>query len=428
MNTSGVKQLRDTSLQDRPIQADLRHSRRRRAWIAACVSAVLILVLMVRGWHGDEIVVSRDSVQTAKVARGVFTRDISAQGNVVAAVSPTLFAPAEGTVSLLVRAGDVVEKGQALATVDSPSLRNELAREQATLAGLELAVERQSIETRESLLTARQASDLAKASMRAAGREFHRAEMAWQKGVISQRDFDEARDATDAATINSTHAIDAATLQDESHRVELRARMLERDRQRLVVNDLARRVGALNIRSPVDGVVGSLIAADQSAVSQNAPLLSTVDLRAFEIEISIPETLVADLILGMAAEVNFASHTYAASLSAISPEVRQGQVTGRLRFSKEIPGGLRQNQRVSTRIVIDSRPDVMQVARGSFLETDGGRIAYVIRGDKALRSDIRTGAASVSAVEIVSGLKPGDEIIVSPISQFEGAAAVLLTN
>ncbi len=65
-------------------------------------------------------------------------RDISADGQVVAAASPTLYANALGTVSLKVHAGDAVTKGQVLAVVDSPDLTAKLSQEQATLDSLRL--------------------------------------------------------------------------------------------------------------------------------------------------------------------------------------------------------------------------------------------------------------------------------------------------
>ena len=81
-------------------------------------------------------------VRIAEVTRGDLVRDISADGRVIAANSPTLYAIAGGTVTLHVVAGDVVKQGQALAEIDSPELRSKLAQEQATLASLEAEASR----------------------------------------------------------------------------------------------------------------------------------------------------------------------------------------------------------------------------------------------------------------------------------------------
>jgi HlyD family secretion protein len=426
-----VTPIRDTSAQDRPVDPQPQLQRRRYRLIGfGCGGVLLLLVVgfLASNWLSAEGAVPRERVRIAEVTRGEFVRDVSAQGTVVAAVSPTLFAAASGTVHFVVQAGDTVAKGQVLATVDSPELRNELQREQATLAGMELAVQRQGIDTRRQILGNQQAIDLANVSLQAADREKRRAEDSWGKHLISERDYEQARDEAAAAAVNHKHSIDTAQLQKESLEFELRARRLERDRQRLVVADLERRVGGLEVRSPVDGVVGTLAVNERASIARDAPLLTVVDLSGFEVEVQVPESYADDLGLGMDAEVTYAARKYAAKVSAVSPEVRQGQVTGRLRFSGDVPQGLRQNQRLSARIVLEARNDVLKVTRGSFLDSGGGRIAYVVRGDVASRVPIQTGASSVSEVEIIAGLAAGDRIIVSNLDAFDRIENVRLTD
>jgi HlyD family secretion protein len=217
-------------------------------------------------------------------------------------------------------------------------------------------------------------------------------------------------------------------LQKESLAFELRAKRLERDRQRLMVEDLERRVEGLSVKSPVNGVVGTLAVNERASIARDAALLTVVDLTGFEIEVQVPESYADDLGLGMDAEVTYSGKKYAAKVSAVSPEVKQGQVTGRLRFSGDVPKGLRQNQRMSTRIVLESRDDVLKVARGPFLDSGGGRLAYVVNDDVASRVAIQTGATSVAEVEIIAGLSPGDRIVISNLEQFERVATVRLVD
>jgi HlyD family secretion protein len=363
--------------------------------------------------------VPRDRVRIATVTRGPFIRDVSAQGTVVAAVSPTLFASAPGTVHYLVRAGDRVRKDQVLATIDSPSLRNELERESASLAALEVALQRQGIETRRQLLGNQQAIDLAKLNIQAMEREQRRAEDSWKLKIISRRDFEKAVDDAATASVNHQHSIETAALQKESLEFELRAKRLERDRQRLLVTDLQRRARELDMKSPVDGMVGTLAVNESASIAVNTAVITVVDLTALEVEFQAPESYGDDLALGMEAEVTYAGRKYAAKVNAVSPEVKQGQVTGRLRFAADVPQGLRQNQRLSTRILLESRAAVLKVARGTFLDTGGGRIAYLVRDGIATRTAIETGSTSIAEVEVLKGLAEGDQIIVSGLDSAE---------
>jgi HlyD family secretion protein len=83
---------------------------------------------------------------------------------------------------------------------------------------------------------------------------------------------------------------------------------------------------------------------------------------------------------------------------------------------------------VSTRLLLESRLDVVKVPRGPFLENGSGRQAYVIDDHIATLRPIRVGALSLTEVEILSGLDVGDQIIISDTSRFDGAERVLLTE
>jgi HlyD family secretion protein len=415
--------MRSTDGQDTVLDAPRgwRHDRRLH-WAAAGLLLLLALgaiFWMLRGWSSADATVALERVRLAKVTRGQFLSDVAAQATVVAAVSPTLYAPA---------AGDTVRKGDELATLDSPGLRNEFDRERATYESLVVDLRRQEIDVRRRILQSQQSSDMAGVAIRAAEREFARAQQGWDKRVISERDYQRARDELEESKLTHHHAVASAGLEKEGLEFELQTRRLQRDRQQFVVADLERRVGGLSVKSPVDGIVGNLAVAQKAAVQQDAPLMTVVDLSAFEIEFRVAETYAGEIGLGMPAEITYAGKVYPGEVTAMSPEVRDGEVTGRVRFKGEMPPGLRQNQRVSVRVLMDRRDGVLKVERGAFYEAGSGTTAYVVRDGIAERKPIKTGAVSVREVEITDGLAEGDEIVISDTDEFNDAARVMLAD
>jgi HlyD family secretion protein len=423
--------MRTTDAQDVVIDGRDSALRRRRILIAAGAGAALLLVLIawwLRGWATSDTSIAAARLRIATVTRGEFVSDVAAQATIVAAVSPTLYAPAAGTVTLAKRAGDGVHKGDLVATVDSPELRNEFERERAQLDSLSLDLRRQQIEIRQKMLASRQAADLAGIDIAAAEREFKRAEWAWNQGAIAERDLRAAQDALDAARLKHTHALQTADLEKDGLNFELQTRRLQRERQQLLVADLERRVGALEMRSPVDGMVGSVAVIQKAAVQQDAPIVTVVDLSEFEIEFRVSESYASQLAIGMPVDIRYGAENLRGEVTAVSPEVKQNEVTGRVRFVGPPPAGLRQNQRVSIRILMDRRPDVLKVERGAFYEAGGGKFAYVVHDGVAERRPITTGAASVREVEILSGLEPGDRVVISDSDIFEDAARVRIID
>src|SRR4029453_6463427 len=152
----------------------------------------------------------------ATVTRGEFVRDVVVDGVVVAAVSPTLFSPADGSVPFRVQPGDTVKAGDELATVDSPELTNRLDQERATLEGLRTGLERRAIEKKTEELRNRQTADLAQVDVTAGERELRRAEGSHAEHVISDRDYEKAKDDLERAKLQLAHALENARLQSES--------------------------------------------------------------------------------------------------------------------------------------------------------------------------------------------------------------------
>lgn len=397
--------------------------------MAVLAAAALLAMPTLTRWFEAEMSVSRERLRTAAVTRGDLVRDVSVQGRVVAAVSPTLYATQAGTITFQVEAGDMVSAGDVLAVIDSPEVANRLEQEEATRSRRAIEVERQRIQAEQHKLATRKAVDLASVALTAARREARRADQAYATEAISQIDFEKAHDELRSAELAHEHAAADAELEAERLDFELRTLELELERQQLLVHDLRRQVDELSIRSPADGIVGNRLVEQKTAVGPNMPVLGVVDLSRFEVEAQVPESYADDLAVGMAAEVRVGRAPKAATLVAVSPEVMDGSVTVRLRFDDDAgTAGLRQNQRLTTRVLLEAKYGVLRVTRGQFLESGGGRIAYVLEGDMARRRGIEIGARSLNAVEVVAGLNVGDEIVVSGIERFEGKETVLVTD
>ena len=422
--------ITDTSGQD----VVLAPPSKRRFWITAAVVAIGLAAVLAYGlprfvrWSQAEAAVPLDRLRIAEVRRGDLIRDVSVQGRVVAAVSPTLFASADGTITLLVESGAEVSEGDSVAIVDSPELDNRLDQERSSLESQQIDLERQQISTRQQQLTSQKNVDLALVALTAAEREKRRADLSFAQQVIPEIDLEKAQDELASAELSYEHAVQDLELESERLLFELRTRELEVERQALLVRDLERQVAELTIRSPVTGIVGNLQVDQKEAVSRNQAVMAVVDLTAFEVEANVPESYADDLGLGMQAEVFVGPAVNTAELVAISPEIVDNQVTTRLRFTSGTPPGLRQNQRLTTRILLENISETLVVERGQFLESGAGRIAYVIDDGIARRRDITVGARGLGEVEVVSGLDVGDQIIITSYDAFDSAESVLITN
>jgi HlyD family secretion protein len=420
--------IRDTSAMDTPV------ARPRRRWVVpvvlTAVAAGVVLLFLVRPlvarWAGADASIERDRLRLGEVVRGSLVYDVAVQGRVVAASRPTLYSPSAGIVSVRVREGEKVADGDVLAIVESPELENRLKQETASLDALGSDLARLELTTRQTNLENRQAVELGEVRADGARRAVDRAEELAGEGLLPTTELEAARDALQIATIELKQARQRVELQTEALAFELRDAKLRLQRQELLVADVRRQVQELTIQAPFDGLVATVPVEDRDAVVRGQALVGVVDLTDLEVEVNIPESYADDVAPGVAAEVTVGSQPTAGVLTRVAPEVRSGQVEGRVAFKGGVPPGLRQNQRVSTRLILAEETDVLKVPRGPFLESGGARWVYVVDDGMARKRGIEVGAVSVTEVEILRGLEEGEEVVLSDLSQLQGAESVLL--
>lgn len=402
-------------------------------WVRRLLPIAVLLTVLVACWYWffaprsqANVVLSRQHVQVATVSRGDFVRDLAVQGKVVAANAPTLFSQHAGQIRLLKQPGEPVNAGDVLAVIDSPSLENEMKQQQALLAGMASDIERATLEAREQQLDMEQVQNTAQVNLLAATRELARAKQSLQLGVLRQLDLDIANDRMTQAELEFTHAKRKVQLALDKLAFEQKSGQQALERQQLVVAELQRKFAALQIKAPVTGQVGNWLVAQQNHVLEGQGLLTVIDLSQYEAELSVPENYAAELVAGLPVEVSLNGQQLQGALSHVAPEVKEGQVSARVRFQSQDAASLRQNQRLSGRIIFEEKTNVLKVARGDFISSGGGRQAYRVVDNLATKTPITLGAISVQWVEVLNGAKEGDQWVISNLSEFKDQPQVRL--
>ena len=416
--------IKDTSGQDTVLVPSTSKRLKLPLIIGGCALLVSALVWASLGTDSVSKSLSRSDITTAKLFVGTLTRDVATTGKIVAANAPILYSTEEGTVTLLSNPGDTVNKGDVVAKLDSPRLTNQLEQAKSLLAGMESALERAKLDARRDQLQAYQTLDIATVDLEAADRESRRGEELIQSQLIGQIDYEKGKDDLHKAKLKFKHAEQEVALTKDTLTFEIKNKALEVERQTLAVRELERQVDALNIVAPVNGIIGNWITEQKTRLSANQPILTVVDLSAYEAELAVPESYADDLGLGMEVELSFGSIKLMGKLSSISPEVRNREVTARVQFDQSDSLTLRQNQRISARVLLEHRPNVLMVKRGAFMTSGGGNVAYQIEGDLASRREVKLGSTSLSQVEVLDGGKAGDEWVISSVEPFNHAEQV----
>lgn len=422
--------IQDTQNQDQVIQAT--NKSKKLTWYISGVIAIVIAVMSwpsISVWYNAIPSVESAKITTVSVQRGDLARNIAVSGKIVAANAPQLYSSEQGKVTLLVKPGESVEQGQVVATIESPELEAIIDQQTSTLEQLKIDNRRADLTDLEAQLNLEQQMNSTLSELNVAKREYQRAELSFENNIVSEVEYLTKQDVLSNSERAYNHAKKRVELAKQRLEFESQNRQFKVKKQQLVLDELQRRKGALDITAPVSGIVGNWLVDQKNQVSANVAVMTVVDLSEYEAELSVPEFYVDELGIGLPVSLTVAGQSLMAKIIAISPEIKGNQVQVRAQITSTNEVSLRQNQRVSAEVEFEKRINTLYVKRGAFIGSNEGKFVYRMKTNElAEKVEFRPGINNTEFLEVLSGVSEGDKIIISDYEDFNGAIAVQITE
>lgn len=398
--------------------------RRRRATLVGGGVAVLgLLTFGVSRLEPAAPGIARAEIVTDTVRRGEMVRAVRGPGTLVPERIRWIPAATGGRVErVLAQPGDAVEAGTVLLELSNPDVQLEaldaerqLAQAQAELAGLEAALRTERLGLLSSLSTLRSEEREAR---RRADADLQLA----RQGLVARMDV--ARSEDRAAELGDRLRAGEEQLRVLSGSVggRMAVQRAQVDRLRSIVEFHRQRAASMQVVAGAAGVVQELPLQVGQWVTPGTTLARVVEPGRLKAVLRIPETQARDLAVGQAASVDTRSGIVAGRVTRIDPSVQGGTVTVDVALEGALPRGARPDLSVDGTIEVDRLADVVHVGRPAYAQPEGAATLWKVveGGAAAVRVPVRLGRASVGSVEVPEGLQPGDEVILSDLSRWDG--------
>ncbi|MFT5676842.1 MAG: HlyD family secretion protein [Paraglaciecola sp.] len=422
--------IADTQSQDETIPATQKSIPKKWLFILLVVLSLSYVAFpTLSQWYSSIPNVDSENLAIATVMRGELVRDVAVSGKAVAANAPQLYNTEAGQITLLAKPGETVKQNQIVARLVSPELDALIKQQESTLEQLSINSNRGILEDKVAQLDLESNMNAAQSALNVAIREKQRAEISFKKQIISEIDWMKSQDTLADATLFFQHAKKRVDLAKERLEFERKNRDFLVKKQQLILNELVRRHQALEIKTPLTGVVGNWLVAQKNTIAANTAIMTVVDLSEYEAELSVPEFYADDLGLGLTVAMQISGQQINGVIIAISPEIKGNQVKVRAKLISQSSVQLRQNQRINARIEFEKKTNVLMVKRGAFMGSLAGEFAFKKFDDNtAKKIAITTGASSVDYVELTSGVTEDDQIIISDYQDFSHAEQINITD
>ena len=367
--------------------------------------------------------VDKASIWTDDVKRGPMIRDVHGIGTLVPIDIRWIPARTDSRVDRIVlRPGAIVKPESIILELSDPILQRETLDAEYQLKAAQADLENLKVQINSELLnqksfTANVRSDYEQAKLQNEVDEKLRAEgigaevtaklskvKAEQLGIRLKLEEDRTKNAEDSAT------------------ARLRAQQSHVDQQRALYDLKRSELDSLHVRAGIDGVLQLLPVDVGQHVTPSTNLARVADPKHLKAEIKIPETQAKDITIGQPATVDTRNGNVKGQVSRIDPSVQNGTVTVDVLFSEPLPNGARPDLSVDGTIELENLKDVLYVGRPVHGQADStiGLFKLVDDGSEAVRVSVKLGKSSVNTVEILQGLKPGDKVILTDMSTWDG--------
>lgn len=373
--------------------------------------------------------VDRATLWIDTVRKGTFTREVRGPGTLDPEQVYQVAAVTSGRVEQLpLRPGAKVSDTTLLMVLTNPDEQLQLLEAQQNVAGAQA----QLLQLRTTLQTQQLAQQGALADLRSQYEQAQRLvavdSALHDKKLISQNDLQNDLDKARALAAQVSSQQQQLAVLDSSIDRQIKFQEAQVDRLQAIAKFREERVASMHMRAGVQGVLTELPLEQGEWVNEGTMVAKVAQPKRLKAVLKIPETQAVDVMLNQPASIDTRNGIVQGHVMRIYPSSDAGTVTVEVAFDDSLPRGARVGLSVDGTIQIERLKDVLFVGRPAYgqAESTVGIFRLTPDGKYADRVNVKLGVSSVNTIEVKDGLKPGDRVIISDMSNWDNQTRVRL--
>src|SRR5947207_1556895 len=396
--------------------------KRRVIIIAASALGLILATIAISRLKPAVPSVDRSTVWIDTVKRGPMVRQVRGLGTLVPEDIRWISVNAEGRVEkIIIWPGTHVEPDSVILELSSPELEQAAhdAELQATAAEAELTTLRATLQRElldQEATTAKVKSDYEQAKM-----ERETNDQLAKNGLVAELQYKTSK--VKEAELANRNEIEKKRVQSahESIDPQVASKQAAVDQAKELARLKADQVEALHVRAGMSGVLQQLPVQIGQRLKIGDNLARVADPTKLKAQVKIAETQAKDIQINQSAMIDTRNGTVKGHVTRVDPAVEQGTVTVDVAFDEPLPKGARPDLSVDGTVELERLDNVVYVGRPAFGQENDtvGMFKLVPGSNEAVRTSVKLGKSSVNTIEVVSGLNPGDEVILSDTSAWD---------
>lgn len=410
----------------------IRNKRRKRILISAvAVLAVAGITLGVSRLKPAPPSVDSSTVWMDTVKRGSMLRQVRGLGSLVPtpeAVTAISAMTDATVVRVLALAGTPVKADTVVMELSNPQVVQEALDADEQLKSAQADFENTKAKVNSDLGQLKQDLATVKADYQDAKRTADSNRELAKIGEVSQQVLQSSIDKAESLATKYQIEQERIALSEKSTETQLAVAQAKIDQMRALGQFKHKQLEALTVRAGIPGVLEDVPVSAGQRAPQGTILAHVVQPEHLKAELKIPETQAKDIEPGQLAEVDTHNGIIPGKVQRIDPAAVNGTFTVDVALEGELPKGARPDLSVDGTITLEKLDNVLYVGRPAFGQEKSTVSMFRLEADarNAVRVPVELGRSSVNSIEIVRGLKEGDQVVLSDMSRWETADRIRL--
>lgn len=393
--------------------------------IAYGVGAGVVVILITVGVSRLEPAapgVDRDTVYTDTVQRGEMLRQVRGTGTLVPQEIRWISAVTNSTVERIVlRPGVTVEPDTVIVELSNPQLEQSALEARLQLEAAQARYKSRQVELDRDVLTQRATVATAEQALTLSEYEARLDEELFGAELVSELQLRQKQATANQHRIQHQIEEQRLAILIDSVATQLAAEQAEVDRLETIWQLRRDEVADLRVTAGVAGVLQEVPLEEGASVTPGTNLARVGDPLRLMAELRIAETQARDVQIGQPASIDTRNGVIPGSVIRIDPAVQNGTVTVDVSLDGALPRGARPDLTVDGTIELERLVDVVHVGRPVYGQEDSVITLFKLQPDsnEAVRTRVALGRSSVNLIEVREGLQPGDQVVLSDMSQWD---------
>ena len=388
-------------------------------WFGAFMAA-FILWLIFRD-DASTLRVNEETLTVSDVTAGEFNDYIRLSGQVQPMTTVQLSPRESGIVEeIVIEEGSAVKAGDVIVRLSNDELDLQILNSEANLAEKENTLRNTMIQMEQQKMNLSLDILQLQTEVQRKKRTFESQQRLLADNLIGKEEFLRAEEDY-TLYLKKLEVTLARAEQDSVYRsVQIKQMQESLDNMKLNMQMIRRRKQNLEVKAPIDGVLGLLDINLGQSVGSGAKIGQVNAQGNFKIVAEVDEHYIDRVFSGLEATFERQNETFDAVIRKVFPEVRNGKFKAEFRFSGEQPSNIRAGQTYYLNLQLGQPESGILIPRGTFYQKTGGKWIYVVlpEGGKAVRREIRIGRQNPQFYEVLEGLEAGEKVITSGYDNF----------